>query len=88
MSLLEKYLAGIGFRTNTPAFESGQEISAFVTGYDGDTPIARIGDTVLRVEDAPADAVDARALLRVESFDDADHTGTATYLERTGESAF
>jgi hypothetical protein len=88
MSLLEKYLVGVGFRTNTPAFAPGQEISAFVTGYDGDTPVARIGDTVLRIEDAPADAVDARARLRVESFDDGDHTGTATYLERTGESAF
>jgi len=88
MSLLEKYFAGVGFRTSTPAFEPGEEISAFVTGYDGDTPVARIGDTVLRVEDAPADAVDARARLRVESFDEAAHTGTATYLERTGESAF
>ncbi|WP_132057706.1 DUF7513 family protein [Halorussus amylolyticus] len=88
MSLLEKYLAGVGFRTNTPAFEPGEEISAFVTGYDGDTPVARIGDTVLRVEGAPADAVDARARLKIESFDATDHTGTATYLERVGESAF
>lgn len=88
MSLLDKYLAGVGFRTNTPAFEPGQEITAFVTGYDGDSPVVRIGDTILRVADAPVDAVDARIRLRVESFDASGHTGTATYIERVGESAF
>lgn len=88
MSLLDKYLAGWSFRTNTPAFEPGQEITAFVTGYDGDSPVVRIGDTILRVADAPAEAVDARVRLKVESFDASDHTGTATYLERVGESAF
>ena len=88
MSLLDKYFAGLGFRTNTPTFEPGQEITAFVTGYDGDSPVVRIGDTVLRVADAPVEAVDARVRLKVESFDASDHTGTATYLERVGESAF
>jgi hypothetical protein len=88
MSRRRKFFAGVGFRTNKPDFEEGEEVTAFVTGYDGGTPIARVGDTVLRVEGAPADAVDARARLRVESFDDNDHVGTATYLERVGESAF
>jgi hypothetical protein len=88
MSLLEKYLAGWGFRSSKPDFDPGQEITVFVTGYDGDAPVARVGDTVLRIEDAPADVVDTRVRLRVESFDDNDHTGTATYLEYVGESAF
>jgi hypothetical protein len=88
MSLLDKYLAGWGFRSHTPSFDPGQEITVFVTGYDGDSPVARVGDTVLRVENAPADAVDARVRLRVESFDQSDYTGTATYLDRVGESAF
>lgn len=88
MSLLEKYLAGVGFRTNTPDFDVGDEITVFVTGYNGETPVVRIGDTVLRVEDAPPEAIDARVRLRVESFDDNDHTGTASYLERIGDSAF
>ena len=88
MSLLDKYLAGWGFRTNTPEFEPGEEITAFVTGYDGEAPVVRIGDTVLQVADAPVEAVDARVRLEVESFDASTHTGTATYLERVGESAF
>ncbi|MFC7081050.1 DUF7513 family protein [Halorussus caseinilyticus] len=88
MSLREKYLAGLTFRTNKPEFEPGEEISAFVTGYDGDTPVARIGDTILRVEDAPDDALDTRVKLRVEEFDGNDHHGTATYLETVGGSAF
>ncbi|WP_435179669.1 DUF7513 family protein [Halorussus sp. AFM4] len=88
MSLREKYLAGLWFRTNRPAFEPGAEISAFVTGYDGDVPVARVGDTVLRIEDAPADALDTRVRLRVEEFDEAAHRGTARYLETVGESSF
>ncbi|USZ68889.1 hypothetical protein NGM10_03925 [Halorussus salilacus] len=88
MSFLDKYLAGWGFRSHTPSFDPGEEITVFVTGHDGDTPVARVGNTILRVENAPADAVDARVRLRVESFDDDAHTGTATYLERVGESAF
>lgn len=88
MSLKDKYLAGWWFRTNKPSFEPGEEITAFVTGYDGDAPVARIGDTILRVEDAPADAMDTQVRLRVDSFDGNDHEGTATYLETVGESAF
>lgn len=88
MSIREKYLAGWGFRTNKPDFEPGEEISAFVTGYDGDTPIARIGDTILRIEDAPENALDTRVRLRVEEFEGNDHHGTATYLETVGESSF
>lgn len=88
MSLRKKYLAGLGFRTNKPTFEPGEEISVFVTGYEGNTPIARVGDTVLRIEDAPDDALDTRVRLRVEEFDANDHDGTATYLETVGGSAF
>lgn len=88
MSRRRKFFAGVGFRTNKPSFEDGQEIRAFVTGYDGDSPVARIGDTVLRIDGAPDGSVDTRAKLRVESFDDAEHTGTATYLEYLGESSF
>lgn len=88
MSRRRKFFAGFGFRTNTPSFEPGQEISAFITGYDGDVPVARIGDSKLRVEGAPDGAVDIRAVLKVESFDTGSHTGTATFVEKTGESAY
>ena len=88
MTVREKYLAGLGFRTNTPSFAPGEEISAFVTGYDGGVPVARVGDTVLRVEDAPENALDTRVRLRVEEFDGTAHRGTARYLETVGESSF
>jgi hypothetical protein len=85
---LGSFFAGAGFRTNTPAFESGEEITAFVTGVEDGTPIARVGDTKLRVSGAPRDAVDTLVRLRVDSFDDGNHTGEAEYLETVGESAF
>lgn len=88
MSLLEKYTKGWSFRTNTPAFEEGDEISVYVTGIEDGTPVARIGDTKLRVTDAPSELVDKRVLLRVTSFDDDAHVGEAEYLEVVGESAF
>jgi len=89
MSLLEKYAKGWGFRSHTPAFGVGEELSAFVTGVDDDgTPIVRIGDTTLRLEDATAALVDKRVRCRVTAFDDDAHAGTAVYLETVGDSAF
>ncbi|MBB6645963.1 DUF7513 family protein [Halobellus ruber] len=88
MSLLEKYTKGWSFRTNKPSFRAGEEISVFVTGVEADDPIARIGDTTLRIRGGSADLVDSRVLLRVTSFDDDSHTGEAEYLETVGESAF
>jgi hypothetical protein len=88
MSLLEKYTKGWSFRTNTPSFSEGDEISVFVTGVEGGDPIARIGDSKLRVSSGSAALVDKRVLLRVTSFDDDSHTGEAEYLETVGESAF
>jgi hypothetical protein len=83
-------LAGWGFRTATPSFEPGTEVTLFVTGTDADGPVARVGDTVLRVADVPADetVLDRKVRLRVESFDDDRHEGRATYLATVGESAF
>ena len=88
MSLLEKYTRGWSFRTNRPSFEEGDEISVFVTGVEAGTPIARIGDTRLRLPDAPEDLVDKRVLLRVTTFDEDSHVGEAEYLRTVGESAF
>lgn len=88
MSLLEKYTKGWSFRTNKPSFSAGDEISVFVTGTEAGTQIARVGDTKLRLPDAPDDIVDKRVVLRVTSFDDDSHVGEAEYLETVGESAF
>ncbi|GAA0658564.1 DUF7513 family protein [Salarchaeum japonicum] len=85
---LDAFFAGVGFRTATPSFDAGDEFVVVVTGREGDTPVVRIGDSVLRVPDAPRDSVRTKVRVRVESFDDADHTGTATYLETVGETAY
>ncbi len=88
MSFVSKYLTGWSFRTTTPSFEEGQEVSLFVTGTRGGTPVARVGDTVLRLSNAPPEAVDSRVRARVTAFDETDHTGEAEYIETVGESAF
>jgi hypothetical protein len=66
-------------RTGTPAFAAGEEIRAYLTGFDPDTGegTVRIGDTVLTVESASAAQVDQLVELRVESFNVASATGRA-----------
>ncbi|WP_254543462.1 DUF7513 family protein [Halomarina pelagica] len=84
---LGSYLRGL-FRTTTPTFREGQELTVFVTGYRAGTAVARVGDTELRVTDAPEGLLDSRVRIRVTSFDASSHSGEAEYLERVGESAF
>ncbi len=88
MSLLEKYLAGWEFRSNRPSFDAGDEVELFVTGRENGAQIARVGDSKLRLADAPDDLLDKRVRLKVTSFDDSDHVGEAEYLKTVGESAF
>ncbi|WP_227375675.1 DUF7513 family protein [Haladaptatus halobius] len=86
--MIEKYLKGWTFRTNEPKFDTGEEIDAFITGYENGNAVARIGDTILHVDGVPAEAVDTRVLLRVEEFDTNDHTGRATFIESIDEGTF
>lgn len=86
--MMDHFFEGFGFRTNRPDFDVGDEIEVYVTGMNGTTPVARIGDTVLRVPDAPSDAVDKRVRLRVEEFDDNDHEGEAAFLDVVGAGTF
>ena len=67
------------FRTDTPAFAAGEEIRAYLTGFDPDTGkgTVRIGDTVLTFAGAAASQLDQLVELRVESFDVASATGRA-----------
>lgn len=88
MSWLEKYLAGWSFRTATPTFEPGQELAVIITGFDGDTALARVGDTVLHVEEAPAAALDARVRIEILEFDENEFVGRATFLDLLGEGTF
>lgn len=86
---MRKFLAGLTFRSSTPAFEEGQEISAFVTGHNGDTALVRVGDTVLRLNGESGNVEpDTRVRLRVTRFDTSTHEGEAELLAVEGDGAF
>ncbi|GAB3706302.1 DUF7513 family protein [Halorubrum pallidum] len=88
MSVFDKFLAGWSFRSSTPDYEPGETIEVMVTGREGETAVARIGDSTLQIEEAPADAVDTRVLVDVETWDAGERRGTGTYRKTVGESAF
>lgn len=88
MSVFDKFLAGWSFRGSTPDYAAGDALEVMVTGEGDGDHVARIGDSTLRIEGAPADAVNTRVIVDVESWDDATHTGRATYRKTVGESAF
>lgn len=68
------------FRTSTPAFAEGEEIRAYLTGFDPATGEGkvRIGDTLLTVSGAAAAQLDQLVTLRIETFDAPHATGRAT----------
>ncbi|ELZ59684.1 MULTISPECIES: DUF7513 family protein [Halorubrum] len=94
MSVFDKFLAGFSFRGSTPDYAAGDVLEVMVTGVEDDggvgggTAIARIGDSTLRIEGAPADAVNTRVIVDVESWNETEHRGIGTYRETVGESAF
>ena len=88
MSRLSAFLEGWSFRTARPTFEPGEEFTAFVTGYEDGAGIVRVGDTVLRLNDATPAIVDTKVRLRVEEFDGNDHEGSASVLEELEGGAF
>ena len=88
MSVFDKFLAGWSFRGSKPDYAAGDVLEVMVTGEEGGGHVARIGDSTLRIADAPADAVNTRVIVDVESWDDSAHTGRATYRKTVGESAF
>ncbi|WP_416839591.1 hypothetical protein [Haloferax sp. DFSO52] len=84
MSRLDKLLAGWTFRTATPAFDVGDEITAYVTHRDDDGYSVRIGDSVLRIDDVDGLEIETKVLLRVTSFDADASKGTGEVLEVLG----
>jgi len=90
VSVFDKFLAGWSFRGSTPDYAAGDILEVMVTGEgtrSGEV-VARIGDSTLRIEGAPDDAINTRVVVDVESWDDSAHTGRATYRKTVGESAF
>lgn len=88
MSAFDSFLDGLRFRTTHPSFEEGEQIVAFVTGYDEDGAIARIGDTILYLPDESATVVDSQVRLTVTEFDVNDHVGRGEIDEVIGESTY
>ena len=88
MSMLDKYLAGWSFRTKLPDFDPGEEIEVMVTAMEDGAAKARIGDSVLHINDVPGNLLHKRVLVKVDDWDRDGHHGEGTYLETTGESSF
>lgn len=88
MSIFSKYLAGWTFRTSRPNFEPGAEIRVTVNGFEDGRGMARIGDSVLHIDECPRGAVDKRVMVHIDDWDTTDNTGEGTYLETVGESSF
>ncbi|WP_135820296.1 DUF7513 family protein [Halostella litorea] len=86
--MIRKYLRGWRFRTATPSFDAGEEVTVILTGVRGDDVVARVGDSTLAVDGASPADVDRKARVRVKRFDDGDHEGRAELLEVVGETAF
>jgi hypothetical protein len=79
MSRLDAFLAGLTFRTATPAYSPGDELEVIVTGRDGEDALVRIGDTVLRLAGTEV-AVDEEVRVRVTAFDAEASIGEAELL--------
>ena len=77
--MIKGLFANWRFRSSRPEFVAGDEIRAYLTGFDPATGAGtvRIGDTVLQVEGVVAGQVDQLIDLRVESFDATRATGRA-----------
>lgn len=77
--MITRLFANWRFRSSTPGFAPGDEIRAYLTGFDpaSGEGTARIGDTLLQVEGAVAGQLDKLVDLRIESFDPARSAGRA-----------
>jgi hypothetical protein len=80
MSLLDRVRSAVTFRTSTPAFEPGEEFTAYVTGANESGLVVRIGDSKLHVRDGEHSLVDRQVRLKVTSFDTGSSEGQAELL--------
>jgi len=84
-----KLTAGWTFRSSTPSFDVGEEFAVYVTGADAEgRALARVGDTVLTVHDAPSASEGTKIRVRVTDFDESAHAGDAEFLETVGRSTY
>lgn len=89
MSFLSKYLKGWQFRSTTPTFDVGDEISVFIAESNSDgNGHAYIGDTHVIVDNAGPVTVEKRVRVRITEFDETTTTGRGEFLEVVGESSY
>ena len=79
MSRFDAFFEGVSFRSATPQYSEGDELTVIVTGRDGDDALVRIGDTLLRLPETDV-AVDSEVRIRVTEFDAGASTGIAELL--------
>lgn len=79
-------LSGWQFRTRYPSFQEGQQVTAYVTGYDEETGEGeiRVGDSLLRVKDLDPERLDEMVSVRVTEFDSTSGVGRAR-IPREGD---
>jgi hypothetical protein len=75
-----KLFAGWTFRTNRPAYAAGDELTAFVTGYEDGVAQVRVGDTIISLPGAKRELDDRLVRLRVTEFDAERSTGSGELL--------
>lgn len=88
MSMFDAIFAGWSFRTKFPDFEPGETIEVMVTTVSDGEVKARIGDSVLTIDDSPKNPLHTRVMVEVTDWDTDGHHGRGTYLETVGESSF
>ncbi len=83
MSVLNRFLQGWEFRSATPSFEAGEEITAYMTGYmpEQNIGVVRIGDSILTIPEAELENVDTLLRLEITSFDEARYHGKARIVD-------
>jgi hypothetical protein len=86
--MLDAYFKGWSFRTKFPDFEPGEEVQVMVTAVEDGETKARIGDSVLIINDTPGNLLHKQVTVEITEWDPDGHMGEGTYLETVGESSF
>lgn len=91
MKVLDMFFSGWQFRSPSPNFEEGDEITVTLSDYDEkeESVYARIGDSTVYTDDSLSpDDIGKQVRLRVTEFESDDHTGRAEVLQIVSESEF
>lgn len=84
------FLKSWQFRSSRPDFEEGETIELYATGFEPESKnlLARVGDSLLRVNGGTEDMVDRKLKVKVTEFDKSDSRGEAELLEAFESSEF